>query len=110
MNTSLRRFVPIFVTFLVFWLASAARGNQKGADQNAAAHDDHPTSVVVSGVATTAHIAGPSEPVVVNGVVMKMADFAAVVSSNIEAVQRLRSQETRSHEPDQPAPQSHPSR
>ena len=67
-------------------------------------------TIVLSGVATTARIADPNEPVLFSGYVMRMSDFVAVVSSNSEAVQRLRTPEMRSREKDQPVPPSKPSR
>ena len=67
-------------------------------------------TIVLSGVATTARIADPNEPVVFSGYVMRMSDFVAAVSSNSEAVQHLRTPETRSREKDQPVPPSKPSR
>jgi hypothetical protein len=67
-------------------------------------------TIVLSGVAITARIADPNEPVVFNGYVMRMSDFVAAVSSNSEAVQHLRNPETRSREKDQPVPPSKPSR
>jgi hypothetical protein len=36
-------------------------------------------TIVLSGVATTARIADPNEPVVFNGYVMRMSDFVAAV-------------------------------
>lgn len=61
------------------------------------------TSCVVSTSITTSptniRIADPNEPVVVNGRVMKVSEYLAVLSSldNLEA-QRLRSPETSNHE------------
>jgi hypothetical protein len=65
--------------------------------------------VVMSGPATTAKIADPDTPIVFNGYVMRVADFAAMVSANSEAVQRLRNQETHNRETAQPTPLSKPS-
>lgn len=67
------------------------------------------SGVVMSGIATTARIADPNEPVVFSGRVMRMADFVAAVSSSTAAVQHPRNQEMRSREKDQPAQQSQPS-
>lgn len=64
--------------------------------------------VVLTGVATTARIADPNEPVVFNGRVMRMADFVAAVSSSNGAVQRLHNPEKQNHEKDQPVPPSKP--
>lgn len=64
--------------------------------------------VVLSGVAVTAKIANPDDKIVFNGQVMRMADFVAAVSSNTEAVQRLRNQEKHSRETAPPTPQSKP--
>jgi len=65
--------------------------------------------VVLSGTATRARIADPNERVVFSGRVMRMADYVAAVSSSTEAVQRLRIQEMRNREKDQPTPPSKPS-
>jgi hypothetical protein len=64
--------------------------------------------VVSSGVATTGRVADPNERIVLNGYVVRMADFVAQVSSNTEAVQRLHTPETHSHEQVGPIPPSHP--
>ncbi len=66
-------------------------------------------TIVLSGVATTARIADPNEPVVFNGLVMRMADFVAVVSASSEAAQHPRTPEKRNREKDQPTPPSPPS-
>jgi hypothetical protein len=63
---------------------------------------------VYTGVASSARIADPNEPVVFSGRVMKMADFVAAVSSSSEAIQHLRSQEKRSRETAPPTPPSQP--
>jgi hypothetical protein len=60
----------------------------------------------MSGTVTTAHVVDPNTPVVFNGLVMRAADFAMLVSSNSEAAQRLRSPEMQSHEKVQPTPPS----
>jgi hypothetical protein len=63
---------------------------------------------VYTGVASTARIADPNEPVVFSGRVMKMADFVAAVSSSNEVIQHLHSQEKRSRETAPPTPPSKP--
>jgi hypothetical protein len=75
----------------------------------APAPENNEERVVLSGIATTAHIADPNERVVFNGRVMKMADYVAAVSSSSEAVQRLRNLEKQNREKDQPTPPSKPS-
>jgi len=69
---------------------------------------ENPGVVVLSGVAKTARIAGPNERVVLNGRVMRMADYVAAVSSSTEALQRLRTQEKHNPEKDPPVPPSRP--
>lgn len=76
--------------------------------QNASPNNDEkgtPTSpvVVLEGTATTARILDPDAKIVFSGYVMRVADFAAMVSANNEAVQLLRNLEKHSHEKGQPA-------
>jgi hypothetical protein len=65
--------------------------------------------IVLSGVATTAHIADPNERIVFSGRVMRVADFVAAVSASSEAVQHLRTQEKQNREKAQPVPPLKPS-
>jgi hypothetical protein len=65
-------------------------------------------TVTLTGQATTARIADPSEKVVFNGRVMRMADFVAAVSSSNAMVQHLRNQEMRNREKGSPTPLLHP--
>ena len=69
---------------------------------------EQPGIVVLSGVATSAHIADPNERVVFSGRVMRMADFVAAVSSSTEAVPHPRNPEKRNREKDPPTPPSKP--
>ena len=80
----------------------------KDSDTHSTAKAEPQKTVILSGVATTARIADPNEPVVFNGHVMRMSDFVAAVSSSTEAVQRLRTPEKHSHEIEQPVPPSKP--
>ncbi len=67
------------------------------------------STVVLSGVATTARIADPNERVVFSGFVMRMADFVAVTSLSNAAEQHLRNQEMHNRETTPPtAPSQHP--
>jgi hypothetical protein len=101
-------------TLLFAFLAVAmpACGAQQSTPDSQSATSNSPDTqkkqevVVVSGVATRAHIADPNEPVVFSGRVMRMADFVAAVSSSTEAVRHLRNQEKHSRETTPPAPPS----
>jgi hypothetical protein len=70
---------------------------------------ENPSTIVLSGVASTARIADPNERVVFNGRVMRMEDFVAAVSSSSAVAQHPRSPEKRNHEKAQPVRQSQPS-
>lgn len=65
-----------------------------------------PAVVVLEGTATTARILDPDSKIVFSGYVMRVADFAAMVSANNEAVQHLRSLEKHNHEIAPPVPPS----
>jgi len=67
------------------------------------------STIVLSGVASTARIADPNERVVFNGRVMRMEDFVAAVSSSSAVVQHPRNPEKHNHEKAQPVRQSQPS-
>lgn len=61
-------------------------------------------SIVLSGVATDAHIADPEDKIVFNGHVMRVGDYVAAVSASTEAVRRLRSPEKHNRESVPPTP------
>ena len=66
--------------------------------------------VVLSAQSSVVRIADPSEPVAVNGRVMRMSELVAAVSASNGEVQRLRNQEKRNHEsrsPTQQSPRTH---
>lgn len=105
--------VPAFASMLI---VSPALGQQqqtkeppsKSSSLMPSETAEQPGIVVLSGVATSAHIADPNERVVFNGRVMRMADFVAAVSSSTEAVPRPRNPEKRNREKDPPTPPSKP--
>ena|SRR6266852_3264941 len=79
----------------LFWLAVLALVAPVAAQQP----PPNANPVVLSGTTSRVHVASPDETIVVNGRLMKVSEFVAVLSSldSLEG-QRLRSPETRNHE------------
>jgi len=100
---------PLIVAVTICLLGSSHAFPQDSAKGNGAKPPASEGMVIMSGPASTAKIADPNTPIVFNGYVMRVADFAAMVSANSEAVQRLRNQETHNRETAQPTPLSKPS-
>lgn len=108
MNSFCRLGLCLVVAFTTISVLSQ-EGTHKDKSQTQTQKQTPVAKVVLTGTASTAHIADPNERVVFNGRVMRMADFVAAVSSSNEAIQRLRTQEMRSREKDLPTPPSPPS-
>src|ERR1700730_9703545 len=103
----LNRSVMLIVCFAGISLSCHAQSSSQS-PANPSQVQNNANVVISSGVATTGRVADPNERIVLNGYVVRMADFVAQVSSNTEAVQRLHTPETHSHEQVEPIPPSHP--
>lgn len=93
----------------VFLIGTSTLISQEATKRSTADVSSGDGLVVMSGPAVTAKVADPNSLIVFGGVVMRVADFVSMVSSSTEAVQRLHTQETRSHETTQRVPPSPPS-